>query len=251
MSACKFCGRADARFVKAHVIPRSFFKIVRGDGKFAVEMQAKHSTLETPYHQAGVNDPAMLCEDCEPKFGSWDTYGFELLSAPKAPSDFRNPAGEPMAFELKKVNYELLTLFLLSVLWRAAVTTVSFFDLVKLGPYEERIRELLWTNTVPDPGDYAVQLGTTINDPYPNVILRPQETRHAGIRFYRLYFPNVFVLVKMDQRPAPVLLQKAMLQRRDVNYVIAYPYTRSPYIHFFEGLQKRIGDLRRQGAIRD
>jgi hypothetical protein len=224
---------------------------VRGDGKFAIEMQAKQSTLETPYRQAGVKDSAILCVECEPKFGSWDTYGFELLSAPKVPSPLKNPAGEPMAFELRKVNYDLLTLFLLSVLWRAAVTTVSFFAPAKLGPYEERIREFLWANTAPEPHEYAVQLGTTLNDPYPNVILRPEETRHAGIRFYRLYFPNIFVLIKVDQRPAPDLLQRAMLQRRDVNYIIAYPYTRSPYVHFFDGMKKRIGDLRRMGVLRE
>jgi hypothetical protein len=34
-----------------------------------------------------------------------------------------------------------------------------------------------------------------------------------------------------------------------VNYIIGYPYTRSPHIRFFEGMKTRIGDIRRLGGL--
>jgi hypothetical protein len=77
---CKFCKRTGVRLVTAHAIPRSFFKIVRGKGKYSVGIQAKRGSVLTPFYQAGVADNSILCEECEPKFSKWDDYGFEVLS---------------------------------------------------------------------------------------------------------------------------------------------------------------------------
>ncbi len=135
-------------------------------------MRAGRGSFITPYHQAGVADPAILCDECEPKFGAWDTYGFEVFSVPRGEADaIRSRDGIPLAIPLEDLNYELLTLFLLSVLWRASVSTVNFFSAVELGRYEEGIRAWLLRREAPRPGEYAAILGTSLNQRYPNVIL--------------------------------------------------------------------------------
>jgi hypothetical protein len=150
-----------------------------------------------------------------------------------------------LAIPIDNLNYDLFVLFLLSVLWRASVSSVGFFEDVDLGPYEERIRELLWNNRAPQPSEYAVMLGTSLDQRYPNVILRPEECRPEGIHFYRLFFPNVFAHVKTDQREATPLMKAAMLQRRKTNYLLCYPYDRSPYARFFEGMKERMREIQR------
>ena len=114
---CKFCGKTAVRLVNAHVIPRSFFTLVRGEGKYSVQMKAGRGLVETPYHQAGVADPAIICEECEPKFGQWDTYGFEVFSIPRGEGEaIRSSEGTPLVIPIDDLNYEVLILFLLSVL---------------------------------------------------------------------------------------------------------------------------------------
>ena len=209
-------------------------------------MLAKHASLTTPYYQAGVADPSILCKECEPKFTAWDTYGFEILSVPRSEADaIRADDGAPMAIPIDDLNYDLFVLFILSVLWRASVSTAEFFEHVDLGPYEERIRELLWNEIAPQPSDYAVMLGTCLDQRFPNVILQPDKCRPDGIHLNRLFFPNVYAHVKTDQREAKPLMKCAMLQRRKTNYLFCYPYDRSPYSPFFRGLKKRILEIQR------
>ena len=128
-NACRFCGRSGVRFINAHIIPRSFFKLVRGNAKYSVELQAENAEISTPYHQAGIGDASILCSECEPKFAEWDTYGFEVLSVPILPRDVvRAPDGTPTAIPLQFLNYESLMLFFLSVLWRASVVDDAFLS---------------------------------------------------------------------------------------------------------------------------
>ncbi len=244
VQACRFCKRGGVRFVNAHVIARSFFKIVRGNAKYSVRMEAKGTSLRTPYHQAGVADASILCEDCEPKFTKWDTYGFEILSISRGEADaIRASDGSPMAIPIDDLNYELFILFFLSVLWRASVSSLEFYKTVDLGRYEEPIRDLLWSRKAPQPSEYAALLGASLNQPYPNVILRPERCRLEGIHFNRLFFPNVFVHLKSDRREATPLMKLTILQPRKTNYIFCFPYTRSPYLRFFEGLKKRILEI--------
>lgn len=56
MPECKFCGRSDKPLVNAHVIPRSFFRIVRADAKYSVAVKARGNALVPHFTQAGFAD---------------------------------------------------------------------------------------------------------------------------------------------------------------------------------------------------
>lgn len=211
-------------------------------------MQAKYTSFTTPYHQAGVADLSILCEECEPKFTPWDTYGFEILSPIREEADaIRSSIGVPMAIPIEDLNYDVFVLFLLSVLWRASVSKLHFFNRINLGPrHEERIRELLRANMPPPPGEYATMLGTSLNQLYANSILQPEHCRdERKANYNRLYFPRVFSLIKTDQREAIPVMQKGILQPRKINYIFCFPYQQSPHFKFFEGMKKRIRDIER------
>ena len=253
MPKCRLCGRERVCLVNAHVIARSFFKIVRGKGDYSVGMEAKRgSPLKTPYYQAGVADTSILCEECERKFTKWDTYGFEILSISRGAADAiaSSKDGTHLAIPIENLDYDRFILFILSVLWRASVSSILFYRNVNLGPFEEPIREALWNNRAPEPAEYVVMLGTSLNQRYPNVILRPERCRPDNIHFYRLFFPNYFAHVKADNRPATIIMRQAMIQRRAVNYIFCFPYNRSPYLRFFEGLAKTIRNNKKPNGLK-
>src|SRR5713101_4448086 len=219
---CLFCLSEGVKLVKAHIIPRSFFEVTRGSGKYAVGFVLTKETVETPYEQAGLHDEGILGECCEPKFTEWDTYGFENLreqtilahrALPDAGSD------RPGAFKIRNLDYDTFSLFILSVLWRASVSTHLFFSNVDLGPKAESIRQLLLARRAPDPDSYSIILATTRDEKYRKVIPRPERGRMKNVNFYRLYFPDVFALVKVDKRTFPPPLNSVILRRVDVNYV--------------------------------
>src|SRR5690349_19825245 len=108
MAFCRFCGTQGCSFANAHIIPRSFFKIIRGDSNYTVMMRADGRTVETPYFQAGLSDNQILCLECEPKFSEWDRYGFEVLGRKWSVDDAirRQRDDLPIAIQLLDINYE-------------------------------------------------------------------------------------------------------------------------------------------------
>jgi hypothetical protein len=151
-----------------------------------------------------------------------------------------------IALAIDDLKYDVFSLFILAVLWRASVSNVFFFRRVHLGPYEETIRELLWDQRAPPPERYAAILGTSLSQQYPNTILRPDECRFDDeIHCWRLYFPNIFAHVKTDRRCATEAMTKLMIQPRKTNYIICFPYHNSPYPRFFEGMKSRLRTIGR------
>jgi hypothetical protein len=232
IGVCRLCRREGAALVDAHVIPRSFFELVRGEGKFSVGFQVDKNSYSTPYFQAGPSDDSILGSCCEPKFSDWDAYGFKILGRHWRAEDAQHSEdGPPVAFELKNVDYESLALFILSVVWRASVSSIPLFKNVSLGPeLAERIRQILLSREAPEPPEFSIVSCSSPGHKYRATILPPDRIRTPeGINFYRLYLPYLFILVKADWRAAPFPLNLVMLQRSAWNYVMCFPYGKSPW----------------------
>ncbi len=155
--------------------------------------------------QAGISDRGILCRDCEARFGKWDDHGFRVLTKSRG-DDYLirdRDSGIPLGVALPEAKYDRLKLVVLSVLWRASVSSLPFFSHVKLGPHEDRIRALLESGEVPGAEAYSTLLFLPIGETFPGVMLPPWHHRVDHVRFYRLYLPHIIILVKVDQRPTP------------------------------------------------
>jgi hypothetical protein len=104
--------RGGMKMVNAHIIPRSFFELVRGKGKHSVGIVIDKDTYSTPFLQAGPSDESILGNCCEPKFSEWDDYGFKILGKKWDTKDVISSSDgtTPMAFELNALDYDKLSL---------------------------------------------------------------------------------------------------------------------------------------------
>ncbi len=84
-------------------------------------------------------------------------------------------------------------------------------------------------------------IGHILESALPECDSGPERSRIEGILFNRLFLPNVFINLKTDQREAPAIMQLGMLQPRKTNYILCYPYDRTPYPGFFDGIRREIG----------
>lgn len=177
--------------------------------------------------------------------------GTQVASPPLDPQRIRLRAwqlaqdgehGDPSGFEcgviLRDLNYKIFKLFLLSVLWRASVSRDQFFSKVELGPHESRIRTFLKMGSDPTSEEYSAILILPLGQPFANVMLRPWRSRIDGVWFYHLYFPNVIVLVKVDQRPTPAPFDKIQLRPNGDNYFVFQPHQGTAEDHFYRGLHE-------------
>ncbi|HYM93847.1 MAG TPA: hypothetical protein VET23_06895 [Chitinophagaceae bacterium] len=126
--------------------------------------------IKTP--SDGEYEGGLLCDDCDNKllgdyyenYASRAIYGGELL-AEECPTfkSFRNQHG--MEFiKCNKLNYHKFKLFLLSILWRASISTRPFFSEINLNEHEERIRQMLLSKNAGDVSEYPIVVMTYAHD---------------------------------------------------------------------------------------
>ena len=151
-----------------------------------------------------------------------------VICRPRGQADlFHDPNGIPCGYHLRDLKYELFLKFLLAVLWRASVSTLQFFRGVQLGPHQARVLAILDGSRSLQQNNYSAILIHPLHQRYPGTILPPWRGRIDGVWFYRLYFPDVIAMIKMDARPTPRLLRPIELRSEGDNYLVFLPYKRN------------------------
>jgi hypothetical protein len=234
---CKFCHNEFAKLANAHVIPRSFFKLTRGTGKHSILIGVDEKNLDKEFKQAGVSDKTILCEQCERLFGPYDKHGIEaVIDLLNSKQLYRDDFGNPCAYLAKKANYGLFKLFILSVLWRASVSSIQFFEFIQLGnTHEDRIKEMLANKNSGSEHDYPFVCFYQTGHQYPSMVLPSFQQRIEGVNFYRLYLPSSLIfLVKVDSRPLPNCFLPTVAKPSAQIPFLLFPYFSSPEMDYIE-----------------
>ncbi|MGC0954894.1 hypothetical protein WKH09_15965 [Pantoea agglomerans] len=117
---CKLCLNEN-ELQQSHIIPRSYFKRLKQQGKLVMVRDGKHSI-------EGNIDPkeAMLCWDCEQYLSTnLEQYGIDVLR--NRSKVIKN--NDHIIFS--SFNYNKYYLFLLSILWRASVAEHVYYASVE------------------------------------------------------------------------------------------------------------------------
>jgi len=239
---CRFCDQDKPAIAKAHIIPRSFFKSVRGKGNYSVEMRASEKAVKEKFQQAGNYDDGILCEECERKFSQYDAHGHSVFTKVfEEPKIYRDPAGIARAYLLQDVDFRLLKLFVLSVLWRASVSSLDFFSNVDLGErHEDKMKSFISEATIEGANDYEFFCVHQRDAKYSKVILPPWKRRMDGINYIQLYLPDIQIVVKVDQRQLPKIFVPIVVKPKAPHYLAFMPFKGSTEADYFERMKEAI-----------
>ncbi|MGA2279149.1 MAG: hypothetical protein ABSG80_02465 [Verrucomicrobiota bacterium] len=227
---CKFCHKQVPKLVNAHIIPRSLFRAALGQGKSFIHIEVNDADLDRKFKQTGISDKTILCEQCERFFSPYDTHGFEVVTNLLATKQiFYDTFGKSFAYISKVADYRLFKLFVLSVLWRASVSSLEFFDEIHLGAHEGKIRMMLKNNNAGIEDDYSVLCLYQTDHKYPSTVIPPFQQRiEGGINFCRLYLPlGLVFLIKVDSRPLPKNLLPWIVKQNSQTLFQLFPYSGS------------------------
>lgn len=203
---CKFCGESK-KLIRAHIIPEAFFRVLR-DGERPPVIVSDIAGVYPKRSPIGVYDTGILCIECEREFGPTDEYGAVVL-VNELEQRFQpfSSMGQELAYVGSAIDQEMLKMFFLSVLWRAAVSTQAYYKRVTLGPHESRLHTILHSDECPGLDEFSIVLskwrssgnlsaiGPGLPDPHPE--------RWGGINAVRIYFGSVVAYIKVDKRPYP------------------------------------------------
>ena len=175
-------------------------------------------------------------------------YGFKVLGHP----DLSRPilsywtAGNVEAYRIVGCDTDKLRKFILSVLWRASVSSLDFYDYVQLGAFEDEIVGKIFS---PDPllwDEFSMIISKIDEDalgPYSNILFPPLPHRDVtGLQCYSLYFPGVKICIKMDNRPTPAYWLTAIQHPSQFTLIRSYGdrvrHERAFLQHIVERLQR-------------
>jgi hypothetical protein len=201
----KFCGNKKP-LVEAHIIPKAFYQR-EGDMPFSL---INISKAERPRRsQMGSWDNTILCAPCEDRFSVVDDYAAKTLLKRRSEARpvldgayaAKDEVGRPLAFELPWIDGERVALFALFVLWRAGASSRPECKGVKLGPFQEEIREVLKTGIRKSAGRLHVTLWWESNERLRGGVVFPYRSRLEGARLWNFWCGGYYFLIQTDQRP--------------------------------------------------
>jgi hypothetical protein len=202
---CKFCNK-DSLLVDAHIIPKGFY---RNDGDFHFAVVNMTKAERSRRSHKGVWDDTILCEVCEARFAPIDDYAVKNLYRRRTEASpygqngsvYLDRNGGPLALSLPWIDGEKIALFALFVLWRAGVSSRQECWGVRLGPFEERIRAVLNSNTLDNTSGMHVTLWWERNPNVVGVIILPYRSKIYGVRFWNFWCGGYYFVVQTDNRP--------------------------------------------------
>jgi hypothetical protein len=83
----------------------------------------------------GSYDKTIICSACDGTFSPWEQHALEVLFTKHAYTDLQTDRrGTPICYTLSHADYATLKLFVLSMLWKSAVSQLPFCGRVTSPP---------------------------------------------------------------------------------------------------------------------
>lgn len=190
---CAFCGE-NKKLAKSHIIPEGLYWELQDDTHKAPKLLSPVDGEHEKRRPIGFYD-TFLCTTHEKQFNDWDTYAIKLLRD-------TTPSATASGWIFENVDYNLIKLFFISMLWRAHSTKNEFFERVDLGPHANRLKTIIEQKNPGTIDNYTIVLWRS-EESIAKVIIAPYRERYDGISFVRFYLPGYMALIKVDQRPLP------------------------------------------------
>jgi hypothetical protein len=205
---CRLCER-EGTLCDSHILPEFIFRPTyevetRAATQVDLERQRVWST------QRGFTE-RLLCGDCEAKFNRWETYFSRVWYHPT--QALRPSTLSSQFVRVSGLDYANFKLFHLSIVWRCGVSKLSFFQQVRLGAHEPKLRKRLLLEDPGTPEQYPM-LTLALRDHLTGgfqdtLVTQPRGGRMNGRWFYALTFGGVmwhYLVSEHTQGYAPPFL---------------------------------------------
>lgn len=218
---CKLCG-SEKKLIRAHIIPEYFYKELYDTGHSFFAFQEDQNAIKRSLKRKGFYDLNILCKECDAKLGTqFDDYGAAILwgSSHKKIEmiDFVSDIDSRVKWrEVRNADAERFKLFLLSILWRASISTLEFFKDVDLGrKHESQIKNFLLGHDLPLLDHYGIimQHCAIANPETRKLISSIRRYRKNTKTYYAALFNGLMIIWYISENQVPKGLDKFTLTK--------------------------------------
>lgn len=227
-STCRLCQN-ERPLKNSHIIPEFIYAPLYDD-KHRFHVLSKLETSGPAKLQKGIREP-LLCEECEATLSKYERYMSLILSGQIQVSSHRTDK----LVIIEGLDYKQFRLFGLSVLWRASVSSLSFFDQVSLGPHEEILRRMILAADAGKRDKYPFVLAPVVHEEklQTDLIMQPTWTRADGHYGYRFVFGGLAWIFLVSSHPPPHLLANAAVSEKGRTVMLISDIGNMPFITEF------------------
>ncbi|WEN14136.1 hypothetical protein PY254_12920 [Rhodanobacter sp. AS-Z3] len=194
---------------ESHIIPEFLYGVMY-DEKHRYNVLSIAPDRQERIEQKGAREP-LLCRECEQKFAKFERYASLVI---KGGAPGMNGQRNDSIVSVTGIDYRQFKLFLLSLLWRAGVAKARYFERVRLGPHEERLRAMLRDD---DPGPYhlypCIFWGLNLKpDEIPELMVQPCRDKVWGQSTYHFVVPGLKLVYFVSNQRLPRKRSQFVLQ---------------------------------------
>ncbi len=218
---CKLCTGEFEKLAESHILAKGFFRSLYppNDDRALLSSNGKNRPKRI---RIGYYDDKILCIECDKKLGKYDEYGIKTFLR----KDVISFPDSDEAYLIKNVNYSKLKIFLMSLLYRASITSMQEFSLINLGEYyEEKLRNMIITDDPCEFNDFPFFISKFETNQLPQniankTLMSPYRTKIDNINFSIFRIPNGYqAYIKVDKRPLDNLFSQLSM-KEDGNLII-------------------------------
>jgi hypothetical protein len=236
---CRLCLK-DSVLNNSHIIPEYFYKPMY-DTKHRFLKVSPEPNKKNKFVQKGLRE-YLLCNDCEQHINEFEKYANSVMFYEPPKNINQN---HRIAF-IEGIDYKLMKLFQLSIIWRASVSSLQTFSEVKLGPHQERLRKMVLDSKPGKYTDYGC-LQTAIfierNKLASDLLMPVDLVKINNFKTYRFIFGGMMWLYFVSNHNEKFKYKNMFLQENGTLTLTKYPIEKIKYLF------KYWEDLYNQGKL--
>ena len=246
---CALCGM-EKGLCASHIIPEFLYKSSYEKGKEKLNViPLGNSHIKYKQIQQGMNTP-LLCTECEEKFSKYESH-FARFTKDKTiwelGKKIKTVNGTEVRF-VSGINYFNTKYLMLSIIWRMSFP-YSGECLIDLGPYKEKLRNILLTEEEIDERDYPIYFGHFKLNGNPLTLVGSGgfHRNKEGKRNHLVLLNSLGVFVTIGENSSDELENNFILKKDGTCHMMDYELLHSNLFNIYQDAIKKISTKRNNG----
>jgi hypothetical protein len=246
---CRLCKEEKDLIKKSHIMSEFLHKNMFDENHKLRAFDPKEFLKKNPRvsrPSSGTYEGGLLCKKCDNEtIGKYETYASKLYNGKLGENEkirchySKSPDGI-MTLRMSDINYSSFKLFLLSLLWRAHISSRGEYADVDLGPYADKIAQSLINE---DPGkDTDLIISITKLDPNANFstfIGQPRRHKIGKSTSYSIIINGYIIVYHLKENHLTEKIKLHRLKEDGTITILEVPKSKvEPFVMKYVGVAK-------------
>lgn len=193
------------KLIKAHIIPDWAYKDLKEQGHM-VAVASHHSARKI---QSGFWDDKILCRECDNHIiGRLDTYAAKFFNQSfDDKKKFVSKGGKRvdfLRFNDSSIDFKLLKLFFISMVYRASISKRKECAAVSLGTYEGMAKRLILGEIQDDNNIFEIITLRNTESSFSGSVMHFRKTKHGHAISYVCVLKDFEAVIKVSKQKSPI-----------------------------------------------